>query len=260
MSNNRLIGMMDSGFGGVSVLNTAMRMMPNESFYFFGDNGNAPYGGKPMEEIRRLTLDVIQKLMSQDVKSIVIACNTATSAAIDEVRKRAQCPVISMEPAIKPALEKVKGRVLMLATPATCDLSRYIRLRNKLDDSHRITDVPCHGLVEWIEKNLFDRQDCDELIDEILHEFRGMEIDGIVLGCTHFALVQPAIERYAKAHFTGQRLIFDGRKGVVRRLQWILEQNQSLAEKSCQQQIILHSSGDESVFLPAMQRILKMDL
>lgn len=107
--DSRPIGMFDSGMGGISVLKTAWELLPDENFVYFGDDGNAPYGVRPVEEIKRLSFECARFLMEKGAKAIVIACNTATSAAINDIRRVLALPVISMEPAIKPALEESSG-------------------------------------------------------------------------------------------------------------------------------------------------------
>ena len=124
-----LIGFFDSGLGGISVLHEARRVMPNENYLFFGDNKNAPYGPRPLEEIRALSAAGIQRLLDREVKAIVIACNTATSAYADIVRARhPELPIIGMEPALKPAhYARHGGKVIVLATDATLRLEKFKR-------------------------------------------------------------------------------------------------------------------------------------
>ncbi len=126
MADQRPIGIMDSGFGGLSVLRLAKQALPFESFIYYGDNKNAPYGRKSRDQITDLVIKSVQTLMQQNVKCVVIACNTATSAAIDNIRDMFPIPIISMEPAIKPAIRDSQGvgNILMMATPATCKLER----------------------------------------------------------------------------------------------------------------------------------------
>ena len=111
------IGFFDSGLGGISVLRDAYFLMPEEDYIYFGDTANAPYGTKKQEQIISMTMNGVDYLLSNNIKALVIACNTATSAAIEKIRQFVSIPVIGMEPAIKPALEHTKGNVLMMATP-----------------------------------------------------------------------------------------------------------------------------------------------
>lgn len=255
MPDNRPIGFMDSGLGGVSVLREAVELMPLESFIFFGDNANAPYGSKSREEICRLAFGVAERLVKEGVKALVIACNTATSAAIDEIRANFDIPVISMEPAIKPALEQTNGKILMLATPMTCSLSRYHQLKDRLDENGRVEDVPCFQWVECIETNLTERERCRGPIADTLSVYDGQTISGLVLGCTHFSLVADEVAHYAHVHFRGNPRVFDGGVATVKHLIDVLAERDALAEADAQQEVKLMSSGGEE-YVAAMEAIL----
>ena len=150
---NDCIGFFDSGVGGISVLHTARQLLPNENFLYYGDNGNAPYGPKPLEEIRRLSKNSIRLLLDHGVKAIVIACNTATSAYAEIVRSQLSMPIIGMEPAIKPAqLARKGGDVLVLATKATLSLPKFHRLMDQYGES--VIPIVGEGLVELVESGV----------------------------------------------------------------------------------------------------------
>ena len=120
MSNSQPIAVFDSGLGGISVLQELIRLMPEENYLYFGDSANAPYGVRPTEEVLQLTMRHIAFLLSQQAKAIVLACNTATSAAVEALRRRyPQTPIIGMEPALKPAINKLHGRIVVMATEMT---------------------------------------------------------------------------------------------------------------------------------------------
>ncbi|MGI6193130.1 MAG: glutamate racemase [Christensenellales bacterium] len=253
--DNRPIGIFDSGMGGLSVLKTAMTLLPNEDYIYFGDDGNAPYGTKPEERIVELALNCAKFLSEQGVKAIVVACNTATSAAIKHIRSRYNLPVISMEPAIKPAVENsAGGRILMMATHATCALTRYQELLKRVDTRHQVENVPCSGLVDLIEAGKTGKE-VDELLSELLGRYNGQLIDGIVLGCTHYPFVRENIERYAKEHFLGEPRLFDGNAGTVRQLKRVLSENGMLSGKS-EGSVKLYTSGDAASVIPAFERML----
>ncbi len=253
--DNRPVGLFDSGMGGLSVLKTAMILLPNEDYIYFGDDGNAPYGTKPEERIVALALGCARFLADQGVKAIVVACNTATSAAINDIRAQFRLPVISMEPAIKPAVEQSKGgRILMLATPATCALSRYQKLLGRVDARHQVENVPCPGLVELIEAGETGKA-VDDRLAQLLGQYGGAQIDAIVLGCTHYPFIRGNIERYAKAHFAGECRLFDGNAGTVRQLKRVLADNGLLSENG-KGGVSLFTSGDAKTVVPAFERML----
>jgi len=213
-----LIGFFDSGVGGVSVLHTARKLMPNENFLYYGDNGNAPYGTKPLSEIRRLSENAVRVLLERGVKAIVIACNTATSAYAEILRAQLDMPIIGMEPAIKPAqLARHGGEILALATKATLSLPKFERLMGIYGKA--VVPVVGEGLVELVEAGLADTPAADAAVERLLAPFAGRKIDSIVLGCTHYPFLASSIRRI----FPGAE-IYDGRAGTAMRLKSLLEQ------------------------------------
>ena len=151
---NLPVAVFDSGVGGISVLREMVRLMPEEDFYFFGDSINAPYGTKTMEQVRQLTVDNVARMAERGIKGIVIACNTATSAAIGRLREiYTDIPVVGIEPALKPAaMEKEGARVLVLATPMTVQGSKFRNLVARYEEHATIIPVGCPGLMEFVEE------------------------------------------------------------------------------------------------------------
>jgi glutamate racemase len=134
LNKNSSIGVFDSGLGGLSVLATLQKLLPNESYIYVGDSKNAPYGTKSKEEVLELSRQICNQLVSLDVKAIVIACNTATSAAVNQLREEYDIPIIGMEPAVKPALRQSKGKVAVLATEMTLKEEKFQKLIESLED------------------------------------------------------------------------------------------------------------------------------
>lgn len=215
---NDLIGFFDSGLGGISVLHEARRVMPNENYIFFGDNKNAPYGPRPLEEIRALSAAGIQRLLDRGVKAVVIACNTATSAYAEIVRgEHPELPIIGMEPALKPAhFARHGGKVIVLATEATLRLEKFRRLMAQYGDD-TIT-VAGTGLVELVEAGQAQSVEAEQQVRALLEPYRAEQIDAVVLGCTHY----PYLREHIQKVFPDARL-FDGRDGTVQRLKSQLE-------------------------------------
>jgi glutamate racemase len=217
------VGFFDSGLGGISVLKTAFRLMPDENYIYFGDNLNAPYGEKSEEEIKALSLEAGAFLFSKGVKAIVVACNTATSAAIKRMRERFNLPVISMEPAVKPALIALKGgRVLVLATPATVLQARYLDLIERLGAHDKVVSVGCGGLVELIEAGRTDEASVHGYLENRLAFLHGEQIDAVVLGCTHYSFAEKSIKSYIDRAFHTDCPVFDGRHGTARQIDHVL--------------------------------------
>ncbi len=152
------IGFFDSGVGGLSVLREAIKLMPNEDYIYFGDSKNAPYGVRTTEEVKELTYKAVDKLFSKGAKAIVIACNTATSAAVAALRlDYPDVPIVGIEPAVKPAVKmKRSGPIIIMATPMTLKERKFNNLMSKYKNEADIIPMPCAGLMEFIEAGDLD--------------------------------------------------------------------------------------------------------
>lgn len=255
--DKRPIGFFDSGLGGASVLREALKLLPDENYVFFGDNGNAPYGDRQPDDIKRLSFAAVDRLTAMGVKAIVIACNTATAAAVEALRAERDIPIIGIEPAIKPACEQPgSGKVLMLATAATTRFPRYQALKARMPDPARVIDVPCPGFVQRIEKGIMADDAYDDLLEQHLGAYKGIQVDGIVLGCTHYPFIQGAILRYARANFTGPCNVFNGAFGCVRQLKRVIEAD-GLINGSGSADVEFHTSGDREFLEPIFTMLLR---
>ena len=244
-----LIGFFDSGVGGISVLHEARRLLPNEHFLFYGDNLHAPYGPRPLAEIRVLSAEGIDHLLSRDVKAIVIACNTATSAYAEIVRAaHPELPIVGMEPALKPAhFARHGGKVIVLATDATLRLEKFERLMRLYGDD--VITVVGRGLVELVESGKARTPEAAAQLEALLGPYMGMQIDAIVLGCTHFPFLRKPIRRLFP-----QAEIFDGREGTAMRLMDLLNRNGLRSDGSPGSVEYQSSAGPEAVAL--MKRMM----
>ncbi len=237
------IGFFDSGVGGISVLKTACLLLPRENCIYYGDNLNAPYGNKTEDEIKKLTFDACSFLYDKGVKAIVMACNTATSAAVIMMREAYKIPVISMEPAVKPALEgRIAGKVLVLATPATVSQARYLGLIERLGAHGEVLSVGCGGLVELIEAGHTDEASIHAFLEERLSFLNGQAVGAVVLGCTHYSFVETHIKSYIDRMTHTDCPVFDGRHGTARQLVRVLKTRGSLCENQLQGHIQYYSS------------------
>lgn len=254
--DTRPIGFFDSGLGGVSVLRSARKLLPKENYVYFGDNQNAPYGDRTESVITQYTLASAHTLLNQGVKALVIACNTATATCIRRIRDELDIPVVSVEPAIKPAcMTAGNGKILMMATLATTRLERYLALQSRMPDPKRILNVPCPGLVDRIESGVFAPDAFDDLFEQYLAPYRGMEIDGIVLGCTHYVFIRDAVARYAKRNFSGPVRLYDGNDATALHLKHVLESG-ALLNGSGTGDVRFLTSGDPAVFTPLFSTLL----
>ena len=244
------IGVFDSGLGGASVLREALSLLPGENYIYYGDNHNAPYGDKSEAEITRLAFKCADFLIGKGVKIMLIACNTATSAAIRAIRSELDIPVVSMEPAIKPACSLAgDGKILMMATSATTRLSRYQALKARMPDPKRVIDVACPGLVDRIEQGILSEDAFDDLFEAYFKPYHNIKIDGIVLGCTHYVFIKNAVSRYAAGHFLGEANIFDGNTATVRQLNRVLTVN-NIKNPSGNGSVEFYTSGDAHRLTP----------
>lgn len=217
------IGFFDSGVGGITVLYDTLKMLPNEDYIYYADTLNVPYGPKPKDEVKKYIFNAVEFIIKQGVKAIVIACNTATSAAIDELRAKYSIPIIGMEPAVKPAIEKnkdVNKRVLVTATPLTVKEEKLQNLIAKLDNEHIVDLLPLPGLVQFSEKLEFNEEIVLPYLKEQLFEYDLSTYETIVLGCTHFSYFKDMFRKLLPSHAN----IIDGNIGTVKNLKRILKE------------------------------------
>ena len=240
MTSTAPIGVFDSGLGGISVVRQIVQDMPHERVLYFGDSANAPYGTKTPQEVRRLSFDIMERFMSQGVKAVVIACNTATSAAVNALRDHYDIPIIGMEPALKVACDRgdiaagdgpaparhMPQHVIVAATPLTLREHKFAALMDRFKANNMISPQPCPDLVEIVESGRL----CDhDLVMRTLHRyFDGYDlpsIDSVVLGCTHFVFYRD----YFRELLPSTTAIIDGNRGTVRHLGMVLESLGKLA-------------------------------
>ena len=177
----------DSGLGGLSVLRQLRRLMPQENFLYFGDSAFAPYGTRPTQQVRKLTLARIGEWMDGETKAVVIACNTATAAAIETLRQvYPRQIIIGVEPALKLAAERFPGgRILVMGTEVTLREQKFATLMERFTPTHQIVKVPCPGLVECIEQGQLEGPAVDAVLTRCLGPHLQQPVDAVVLGCTH---------------------------------------------------------------------------
>lgn len=212
--NKSPIGVFDSGVGGISVLAELTKVLPNEDFIYYGDSKNAPYGTKTTEEVIKLSEDCVISLTDMGVKAIVIACNTATSAAAKILREKySKLPIIGIEPAVKPAaVFKENSKILVMATPMTLKREKFKNLISSYNDNQEILPLPCPGLVELIEDGKTDSLETKNFLNDLLSPYFKENIDSVVLGCTHY----PFVKKLIKEVFPYEVHVFDGGAGTAR--------------------------------------------
>lgn len=215
-ANGKPIGVFDSGVGGISVLRELVKQMPSEDYIYFGDSANAPYGTKPPDVVKKLTMDNVRFLLDSGAKSIVVACNTATSAAVAELRKiYPDIPLVGIEPAIKPAvLYKKDSCVAVMATPMTLKQEKFQKLMARYKDMADIIPLPCPGLMEFVERGNLDSEELAGYLRKLFCTLNHKKIDSVVLGCTHYPFLKNAIQKAVG----NEVVIFDGGEGTAREM------------------------------------------
>lgn len=219
--NEMPIAVFDSGVGGISVLREAVKQMPHEDFYFFGDSKNAPYGTKTTEEVRRLTFTHVEEFLNMGIKGLCIACNTATSAAVRSLREQYQSlPIVGIEPAVKPAsLFMEHPSVLVMATPMTIHGGKLRHLVEKYSSKADLHLLACPGLMEFVEEGRLDDPLFIPFLKSLLYEFSAYNpnhthIDAVVTGCTHY----PFAAKEILSVLGDSVKLFDGGEGTAKEL------------------------------------------
>lgn len=246
MSDTRPVALFDSGVGGISVLREMVKLMPNENFLFFGDSANAPYGTRTLENVRELTMEHVSRMIREGAKAICLACNTATSAAVDQLRERyTDVPIIGIEPALKPAaLSGGHPNVVVMATPMTLREAKFQRLMARFEEQAEIYSLPCPELVRYVERGMLSGEEVEAYLRRQFDSLGDVKVDCVVLGCTHFPFVRGAIRKVLGDDVK----LFDGGEGTARQMKRRLaECGLSAAEDRKGSVTILNSAGTEEM-------------
>lgn len=251
------IGFFDSGIGGITVLHDTLGILPNEDYIYYADTLNVPYGPKPKDDVKKYILSAIDFIIKLEVKAVVIACNTATSVAIEELRNIYSIPIVGMEPAIKPAVEKnrdIDKRVLVTATALTLKEEKLHNLIAKLDNEHVVDLLPLPGLVQLSEKLEFNEEKVLPYLKEQLSKYDLNTYETIVLGCTHFSYFKDMFRKLLPSYVK----VIDGNIGTANNLKRILKEMNSLNEGNGS--ITFYNSGfkiENEVELDKYNRLFK---
>lgn len=259
LSNSLPVGVFDSGIGGISVLAELITCLPFERYVYYGDSKNAPYGERPTKEVKELSLHVVRILLDQGIKGLVVACNTATSGAIEDLRSALKIPIVGMEPALKPAVElDKKGKILVMATPVTLREKKFNNLIESIHGNSEIIKLPCPGLAEIIEKTGGKGQEVLDYLEKLLSSFDIKEVVAIVLGCTHYIFIREEILRYVDDTVE----LVDGNRGTAEQLKRLLQkhdlQNNNRDHKTTE--VLLMNSDDSKETLDLCKNLLEEQL
>ena len=252
------IGFFDSGVGGLSVLKEAIKLMPNENYIYFGDSKNAPYGVKNVDDVKELTYNAFNLLREKGAKAVVVACNTATSAAVADLRKDYKdIPIVGIEPALKPAVELNRhGAIVIMATPMTLREKKFGNLMNKYNGGKEIIPMPCAGLVEFIESGDLDGDDLKDYLKDKFSEFKGQKIGSVVLGCTHYPFVRKAIQETIGNNIP----VIDGGLGTCKELRRRLANQNLINDSTKKGNIEIYNSLKDQRMIDISKALLKKEM
>lgn len=227
MADEAPVGVFDSGVGGLSVLAEIRQLLPAETLHYIADCGHIPYGEKTPAFIRERCQLIAARLHAQDAKALVVACNTATVAAVADLRERyPRWPIVGMEPAVKPAAAATRnGRVGVLATTGTLQSAKFAALLDRFALAVQVVTQPCPGLVEQVERGDLHGPETRRLLQGFLEPLLTAECDTLILGCTHYPFLRPLLAELVPP----QIILVDTGAAVARRLQSLLAQDQRLA-------------------------------
>ena len=244
------VGVFDSGVGGLSVAREIRRALPAEHLLYVADTAYVPYGDRGDDEVRARTLAIGEWIAAQGAKVLVVACNTATGAALELLRERLSIPVIGLEPALKPAVrESAAGRVGVMATSGTIRSARFQRLVDNYANGAQVVRNPCPGLADLVEDGMLGGPELAERMESFVAPLREAGVDTVVLGCTHYVFVRDAIQQA----LPGVRLLDSG-EAIARRTRQILAEADAL-QADGPGALRLLTTGDPAEVAPVAHRL-----
>lgn len=243
MSNNNPIGLFDSGIGGTSIWKEIHELLPNENTIYLADSKNAPYGQKSKEEIIQLCIKNTELLLEYNCKLIVVACNTATTNAIKELRAKYAVPFIGIEPAIKPAATKSETQTIgILATQGTLNSDLFHQTVARFQDTKIIEQIG-YGLVQLIENGEINSPEIDKLLRSYLEPMIEADIDYLVLGCSHYPYLVPQIKKILPKHIK----ILDSGEAVAKQTKNILNEKIGFNIQTKKSSQLFYTNGNPKV-------------
>ncbi len=253
-STRQPIGIMDSGIGGLTVANAVFRLLPNEDYIYFADSIHIPYGDKTQEQIRQYCFEITEFFIQQNCKAVVLACNTATAAALEFLRETfPNMPFIGMEPAVKPAVSHTRSKTIgVLATAGTISSERYQSLTQRYAKGITVLQNPCTGLVPLIEAGKTKGAEVEALLQEVLTPMLKKKADTFVLGCTHYPFVRSVIESLLPEGAT----VIDPAPAIAKQVKKVLAEGGQLSKSTEKGNKEFFTSGDEKVLAWGVEVIL----
>jgi glutamate racemase len=247
------IGIFDSGVGGISILSEIRKQLPNENLLYFADSGYCPYGTKPLEKIRERTLKITHFLVSKNAKAVVVACNAACTAGLEQIRDHhPQLPVIGVEPAVKPACELTRnGKIGVLSTNMTIEGTRFSHLVASYGNGVEIFTQPAPGLADLVEAGKIDAQETKELLNRYLQPLLARGIDTLILGCTHYPFLRPIIREICGDGV----ILLDTGAAVAKQTEKVLIQKRLIESKNNLGSISFFTSGEPDFVKKVLEKL-----
>ena len=250
-----MIGIFDSGVGGLSVFREVRKLLPEESYIYYSDNAHCPYGEKSVEYIIGRAREITSFLIGKGAEIIVVACNTATAAAISTLRAEFPIKFIGMEPAVKPAVKSTKtGVVGVLATAGTLKADKYLHTREKFSEGIKIVEHIGQGFVELVEKGCLTGKNAEDIVKESLKPLLDEGADRIVLGCTHYPIIRKNIEKI----YPDLKIVNPSYE-IIGRVKQILENDNALAGDNNDRENIFYASDLSENFTNMIQKVLETE-
>jgi len=251
------IGIFDSGVGGLSVLRAIRQSMPHEHLVYFADQWHVPYGPRSLEEIRQFSEAITRFLLDEGAKIIVVACNTASAAALYWLREKfPDVPFVGMEPAVKPAAEQTRSGVVgVLATPATFQGEPYNSVMERFASDVTVLQNTCGGLVEEIERGALEGEKTRQILEDALRPMLGRGLDTVVLGCTHYPFVIPQIEAICGDDVN----VIDPAPAVARQVERRLDTINAKSTVDAEGEVKVYTSGDAEALSHLIPQLCKED-
>ena len=246
------IAVFDSGIGGISVLRELIRQMPQENYLYYGDSANAPYGTRPTQEVRALCKHVVEHLLACGIKALVIACNTATAAAVDQLRRDyPDLIIVGIEPALKLAAKRHPGGTVgVIATPVTIREEKFRQLKERCSQDCTVISLSVPGLADLVEEGKANSPESKALLEPLLAPYRN-QLDALVLGCTHYPFAAPTIASVLDSRTE----LLDGGEGTARETKHRLKLAGLLSDGPGQVQIL--SSADDPEMIQRSWELLR---
>lgn len=252
---DRPIGVFDSGLGGLTVLRAMIDLLPDERIVYFGDTGRFPYGPKPRDEVLKYSLQITDVLLGHDVKTLVVACNSAAAAALHVLDEELDIPVLGViEPGLRAAINVTRtGRVGVIGTVGTIASGAYQEVAAAADHDIELTCAACPGFVEFVEAGDVDSDQVHVLAERLLAPVREAEVDTLVLGCTHYPFIRPLLERIIGDDIA----VIDPAPAVARHTRFVLQQHRLIAPDGQEGALRCFTSGDPRQLEAFAARVLE---